>query len=107
MDNMMRDEADKYLSKLIPSGNLASRRRAYWWSVSYWVAAGLILASVCLGAVSYFGTSWVFAGVVSATVMAGFLSVTWPDYPTAEDVERDRGFRRSQGLPGESNDARH
>ena len=60
-----------------------------------------------LGAVSYFGTGWVFAGIVSAAVMAGFLWVTWPDYPTAEDVERDRGFRRSHGLLGEGNDARH
>jgi len=85
--------------------NLAARRRAYrqelWTALP--ILGALLVAGIVLGAtaVMVFGAQWTRAALTCAVIMGPPIWFFWPDYPTQDDVERDRAVRRAAGLPDE------
>lgn len=86
-----------------PIANIATRKRQYWsqvWS-SLGVLGSVVIIAIllCIAAVKFFVAPWAIAAAVCAAVMGPPVWMFWPDYPTEDDVERDRRLRRSSGLP--------
>ena len=83
--------------------SLASRRHAYWCEVGSilgmltFVAA--LSVALCVAAVKFLGASPQVAAFLCAAIMGPPVWMLWPDYPTTEDIERDRALRRNAGLP--------
>lgn len=86
-----------------PIASLAQRKRQYWAEVISALGplgiVALIGFALCFAAVKFAGASWLTAALVCAIMMAPPIWMLWPDYPTQDDVERDRALRRSAGLP--------
>ena len=83
--------------------NITTRKRLYWIEVrSELPVLGfmLILAVLlCVGAVKFFAAPWPNAALTCALIMGPPIWFFWPDYPTEDDVQRDRALRRSAGMP--------
>lgn len=91
------------LTRCQPIASLSSRKREYWSNArkafAYIGVIAIVAAGLCASAVEFAGTSWIVAAAVSAILLIGPIWMIWPDYPTQEDVERDRALRRAVGLP--------
>lgn len=89
--------------KITPITSLEARRRHYWEAAAS--ASGLIglilvlTIAACLAAVRFLNTPWQVAALVSAVIIAPPIWMLWPNYPTEDDVNRDRAMRRAAGLP--------
>jgi len=83
--------------------NLTTRKQLYWIELrSALGVLGLVVVMavlLCVGAVKFFAAPWVNAALVCAVIMGPPIWFFWPDYPTDDDVERDRALRRSAGMP--------
>lgn len=86
-----------------PIANLTTRKSEYWKeaaqaSIPIGFCALLEIAA-CVAAVKFGGANWATCALVCAIILAGPIYMFWPDYPTEEDVERDRALRCAHGLP--------
>lgn len=82
--------------------NITTRKQLYWIEVrsalgvlGFMVAIAILLF---IAAVKFFGAPWVNAALVCAVIMGPPIWFFWPDYPSEDDVERDRALRRSVGM---------
>jgi len=83
--------------------SITTRKQLYWIEVrSALPVLGFVLiltVLLCLGAVKFLAAPWTNAALTCALIIGPPIWFFWPDYPTEDDVERDRALRRSAGMP--------
>ncbi|MBC9968973.1 hypothetical protein [Ralstonia insidiosa] len=88
-----------------PIASLAARKREYWMEVQAVVPTlgfvAVVGAALCIGAIKLLDVPWWKAAFACAFIMGPPVWRFWPDYPSQDDVDRDRALRRAAGLPDE------
>lgn len=85
-----------------PIANLATRRQRYWTEVRSTIGLlGFMVVQaslLCIFTAMFLEIPTMNAALVCAALMGPPIWFMWPNYPSIEDVERDRSLRRSAGI---------